>query len=144
MDMDDGEWKLICSTSAQSRDLIIPMMLESGSYIVMIQAEWKTEDFYDLNFGWTGYKRFFAIERERMAEKPWMFNDMIIQRAFDLGKFSPVDAKSILEWMRVYFTDARLWVDIFRNNSNRTIQVSQTYEGSKNVSCEKVSNEESG
>lgn len=145
MDEEDREWKLISSTCSQDRDLVMPMNLQAGNYIAIIQAEWKSTDHnYDLNFRWTGYNKFDSLARERLRENPNMFNDIILVKAAQKGKWRAIDEDGNAEWMRVTFKDALLWVDVIRNNSEKVIYMQSFIDGSTNIYTDKEAKERRG
>ena len=120
---------MVTAKHGQARDTVLPMNVGKGKYMAILQAEWKCDHTYDITFRYTGNVSLECIGRERSREKPDFLNENLINRANELGKFKPIDSENQAEWMRVYFADALLWVDVIKNNKPNRIYVQQFFEG---------------
>ena len=70
----------------QCRDTVLPMNLDKGNYIAIIQAEWKHDQNYDISFKYSGYFPHRTFVRERFREKPTFLKDSLVNKAQSLGK----------------------------------------------------------
>merc|ERR1711879_467855 len=117
----------------QVRDTVLATNLDKGKYMAILQTEWKHEQTYDVVFRYTGNIPIQNVCRERMKNNPEFLRDSLVNKAYSMGKFKAIDAKNQAEWMRVYFADSLLWVDIIKNNAPQKIYVQQFFEGSENI-----------
>lgn len=135
-DPEEENWKMQVGKYGQCRDTVLAMNLNPGDYMCIQQAEWKHEQTYDITFRYTGNTPLHSVCRERMKNKPQFLRDSLVNKAYATGKFKAIDQKNEAEWMRVYFADSLLWVDIIKNNAQKKIYVQQFFEGSENITSQ--------